>query len=480
VSDDRHIDLSALAERPVAVLGLGKSGLAAAQALQNSGVEVWAWDDGAEARDSAITSGVALRSLETAPLGAANFMVLSPGIPHTYPAPHRVVQLARDARCEIVCDIEILVRTQSAARIVGITGTNGKSTTTALLGHILAESGGPVAVGGNLGVPALALPALERDGTYVLELSSYQLELVPSAVFDTAILLNISEDHLDRHGGLEGYVAAKKRIFAGQRPGQTAIIGVDDEFSQKIFSRLAETGSQTVVPISAHGSASGGVYAENGWLIDDRYGAAVRIIEIGRVQTLPGWHNAQNAAAAYAAAAAMGMVREAIAARIASYPGLAHRQELVDVVDGVLYVNDSKATNADAAARALECYDDVLWIAGGRAKAGGISSLANYFPKVRHALLIGEAADEFALNLAGQVPVTQSGDLAHAVDNAARLVGEARDSGEPGPKVVLLSPACASFDQFANFEARGNAFRDAVMALAGAHTPPDIVAGGVA
>lgn len=480
MTDDRHIDLSALAERPVAVLGLGKSGLATAQALQNSGVEVWAWDDSAVARESAIAAGVALRSLETAPLGSANFMVLSPGIAHTHPEPHRVVQLARDAGCGIVSDIELLVRAQSAARIVGITGTNGKSTTTALLGHILAESGAPVAVGGNLGVPALSLPALDRDGTYVLELSSYQLELVPSAIFDTAILLNISADHLDRHGGLEGYVAAKTRIFAGQRPGQTAIIGVDDDISRAIFTRLAESGSQTVVPISAHGTVAGGVYTENGWLTDDRYGAAARVIDLSHVQTLPGWHNAQNAAAAYAAAAAMGMAREAIAARIASYPGLAHRQELVDIVDGVLYVNDSKATNADAAARALECYQDVVWIAGGRPKEGGISSLAAYFPRVCHALLIGEAADEFAMNLAGRVPVTRSGDLAHAVDSAAKLVGEARDNGETGPKVVLLSPACASFDQFPNFEARGDAFRDAVMALAGAHTPPMNAAGGVA
>ncbi len=480
MTEDRHIDLSALAEEPVAVLGLGKSGLAAARALQQCGVEVWAWDDAAAARDDAIGAGVALRSLETAPLDAVRFLVLSPGIPHSYPTPHPVVVQARAAGCDIISDIELLLRAQTAARTVGITGTNGKSTTTALLGHILTDSGAPVAVGGNLGVPALSLPALGAEGIYVLELSSYQLELVPSAVFDTAILLNISADHLDRHGGSDGYVAAKKRIFAGQRRGHTAIVGTDDETSRRVRQELTVSGSQTVVPISAHGRVAGGVYAEDGWLVDDRSGMAARVIKLDQVATLPGWHNAQNAAAAYAAAATMGMAREAIAAGIANYPGLAHRQELVDVVDGVLYVNDSKATNADAAARALECYDDVLWIVGGRPKEGGINALSAYFPKVRHALLIGEAADEFALNLNGRVPLTLCGDLGRAVATAAKLVREAHSNGNSAPTVVLLSPACASFDQFPNFEARGDAFRDAVVALAGTHTAPLALAKGAA
>ncbi|MHA1563955.1 MAG: UDP-N-acetylmuramoyl-L-alanine--D-glutamate ligase, partial [Alphaproteobacteria bacterium] len=354
MTGDRHIDLSAMATHPVAVLGLGKSGLATARALQNAGVEVWAWDDSAAARDNAIASGVALRGLETAPLAQAKYLILSPGIPHTHPAPHPVVPLARGAGCAILSDVELLLWAQNAARVVAITGTNGKSTTTALLGHILADGDAPLAVGGNLGVPALSLPALGGDGIYVLELSSYQLELVPSAVFDIAVLLNISPDHLDRHGGLDGYVAAKMRIFDGQRAGQTAIIGVDDDVSRAAYDRLAGAGNQRVVPISAHGPVDGGVYAQDGWLVDDRQGSGTRVIDLRPIQTLPGWHNAQNAAAAYAAAAATGMAGHAIAARMASYPGLAHRQELVDVVDGVLYINDSKATNADAAARALE------------------------------------------------------------------------------------------------------------------------------
>ena len=480
MTGDRHIDLSALATHPVAVLGLGKSGLATARALQNAGVEVWAWDDSAAARDKAIASGVALRSLETAPLALAKYLVLSPGIAHTHPQPHGVVVLARAAGCLIISDVELLLQAQSAAKVIAITGTNGKSTTTSLLGHILTDGGAALAVGGNLGVPALSLSALDGDGIYVLELSSYQLELVPSAIFDIAVLLNISPDHLDRHGGLDGYVAAKMRIFDGQRGGQTAIVGVDDDVTRAAYDRLAGTGNQAVVPISAHGPVKGGVYTQDGWLVDGRQSGGERVIDLSIIQTLPGWHNAQNAAAAYAAAAAAGMARDAIAARMASYPGLAHRQELVDVVDGVLYVNDSKATNADAAARALECYDDVLWIAGGRPKDGGISSLSDYFPRVRHALLIGEAADEFAMNLAGRVPVTRSGDLAHAVDSAAKLAGEAREKGESGRQVVLLSPACASFDQFANFEARGDAFRAAVVALAGHHTSPVAAARGVA
>jgi UDP-N-acetylmuramoylalanine--D-glutamate ligase len=379
-----------------------------------------------------------------------------------------VARRARDAGSEIVCDVELLLRAARAARTVAVTGTNGKSTTTALIGHLLDDGTRPVAVGGNLGTPAVALVPLGADGVYVLELSSYQLELISPASFDVAVLLNVSADHLDRHGGMDGYVAAKRRVFAGQRAGQTAVVGTDDAPSLDICERLAADAGRIVVPVSATGPRRGGVYVEDGWLTDARGGTPMRRFEMTRAATLPGSHNGQNAAAAFAAASAIAASDDdALAARIASFPGLAHRLELIATIDGVRFVNDSKATNADAAARALASYDTIYWIAGGRAKEGGIAGLTGWFDRIRHAYLIGEAADAFAATLDGKVAATQCGTLDAAIAAASR---QARADGAAGA-VVLLSPACASFDQFANFEARGDAFRNAVAALAdGART----------
>lgn len=457
------IEVHPFAGYPVAIMGLGKSGLTTARALVQSGAEVAAWDDSAERRDQARDAGVPIVDLARCDWSAHTTLVLSPGIPHTYPKPHPVVAQARAANCEIICDIELLARAQRNASFIGITGTNGKSTTTVLIGHIMALAGRKVAVGGNLGVPALELDALEGDGTYVLEMSSYQLELVPSLTFDIAVLTNISPDHLDRHGGMDGYVAAKRRIFHRQVKPRSAVVGVDDPIARGIYDSLKAKDEQTVLPISGEGRVSGGIYVDAGRLIDDSAGQAIALIDLGAVATLPGRHNWQNAAAAYGAVKMAGVAPPVIAACINSYPGLAHRQELVASIEGVRFVNDSKATNADAAQRALVCYDAIYWIAGGRAKEGGIATLAPHFARIVHAYLIGEAAEDFARTLDGKVPYTRRGDLAHALAAAA---ARARADRRPGA-VVLLSPACASFDQFANFEARGEAFRTLVEALPG-------------
>ncbi len=457
------IKVPQLSGKPVAVMGLGRSGLAAAEALVASGAEVWAWDDAEEARRRAGTKGVPLTDLASCDWQRAAALVLSPGIPLHHPAPHAVVERAREAGCEIIGDVELLARAEPQARFVGVTGTNGKSTTTALIGHILETAGVEAEVGGNLGTPALALRPLGGRGTYVLEVSSYQLELTRSAAFGVAVLLNIHPDHLDRHGGMAGYLAAKFRIFRNQEPPHTAVIGVDDTYSRQIYDDLEATAACRVVPVSGQQAVGGGVYVEDGWLYDDTEGRGTRAANLNEAAALPGMHNWQNASAAYAAARALGVASKAIAAGIFSFSGLPHRQEQIAVIGGVRYVNDSKATNADAAARALACYEDVYWIAGGRPKEGGIAALSPWFGGIVHAFLIGEAADGFAETLRGHVPFTESGDLATATRQASEM---ARAEGRPGA-VVLLSPACASFDQFENFEARGDAFRALVAALKG-------------
>jgi UDP-N-acetylmuramoylalanine--D-glutamate ligase len=444
------IDVTSFRQQRVAVMGLARSGLAAAEALHLGGADVLAWDDSAAKRAEASARGVPVVDLASADLTNVAALVLSPGIPSTFPKPHPIAARARDAGIEIICDIELLARNRLEARVAGVTGTNGKSTTTALLGHILSEAGVAVEVGGNIGLPVLSLAPLGPDGIYVLEMSSYQLELTHSLIFDVALLLNITPDHLDRHGGMDGYIAAKERIFAGQGARQAAVIGVDDDICKRIADRLATHGHR-VVPISAEHVAPGGVYVAGTNLIDDIERQQAAVLNLGTLPHLPGRHNWQNAAAAFAAARCFGVTAHVAARAIASFPGLAHRQELVATIVGVRYVNDSKATNADATEKALICYQDILWIAGGVAKEGGIAGLEPYFPRIRHAFLIGEAAPAFAETLSGKAPVTRSGDLATAVR-------QAHATAKPG-NTVLLSPACASFDQFRDFEARGDAFR---------------------
>jgi UDP-N-acetylmuramoylalanine--D-glutamate ligase len=474
-----HIVVDSFAGRRVAILGLARSGRAAARSLAAGGAQILAWDDNSAVRD-AVAAEVPLCDLAAPTLtlpriqgregwGQADWrdiaaLVLSPGIPHHYPAPHPVVLLAREAGTEIIGDIELLGRAQPEARYVGITGTNGKSTTTALLGHILASARRRVEIGGNLGTAALSLAPLGSDGTYVLEASSFQLELITTLAFDVAVLLNITPDHLDRHGGMAGYIAAKRRIFAHQIPASTAIVGIDDPICRDLANELRRTGPNggagKVVPISVTERAPGGIYVDQGRLVDATGQEPLVVLDLVLAERLPGSHNWQNAAAAYAAARALGVAAQDAVAAIRSFPGLAHRQELVDTIDGVRFINDSKATNADAAEKALTCYEAIYWIAGGLPKAGGITPLAPYFRRLRHAYLIGTATEEFAVTLGSSVRFTRCGDLATATEAAAE---QAHRDGVPGA-VVLLSPACASYDQFVDFEARGDAFRALVAA----------------
>jgi UDP-N-acetylmuramoylalanine--D-glutamate ligase len=457
------IDLFYLNGYPVAVLGLGKSGLSAARALKESGADGWAWDDNEDQQAAARAQDIPIVDLYNCNWHEFTSLVISPGIPHTHPEPHPVAALAKQHGCEIIGDIELLGRAQRNAQYIGITGTNGKSTTTALIGHILETAGREIQVGGNLGTPVLELEPLDMGGTYVLEMSSYQLEITVSITFDVAVLLNVSSDHLERHGGLDGYIAAKRLIFNRQTEPRTAVIGVDDEISSGIRDDLAAAGDQVVTSISGETGVPGGVYVAGGVLYDDTDDRDIASIDLREVPSLPGAHNWQNAAAAFAACKAAGLSPPVIVACMRSFPGLAHRQELIAVIDGIAYINDSKATNAAAAAKALACYDNIYWIAGGQAKHGGLSGLEPYFARIAHACLIGEAEADFAAALDGKVAFSRCGELSRAIEMARELALGNRQGGA----VVLLSPACASFDQFANFEARGEAFRTAVEALPG-------------
>ena len=445
----------------VVVMGLGKSGLSAARSLRSSGAGVEVWDDKPTSLAACTANGFAAFDGAGMNLEGVRALIWSPGVPHAYPKAHALAVKARAAKLPLVCDVDLLLEAQTEAAVVAITGTNGKSTTTALTAHIFEQAGRKIAVGGNLGVPALDLEPLGLGGTYVLELSSYQLELVPHLACETAVLLNITPDHLDRHGGMDGYIAAKRRIFARQRHPQTAIIGIDHPHCRVIYDALRGDDLHRVVPISVERAVGGGVYVTDGMLIDATGSAPSTILDLRLAKSLPGAHNWQNAAAAAAAALAHGIPASTIAAGLKSFPGLSHRQELVAVVDNVSFINDSKATNADAADKALRCYRNIYWIAGGQAKAGGISSLAPLFPHIRHAFLIGESAKDFAETLRGKVAFELCPDL----DSAIAAAGEMALADKQPGATVLLSPACASFDMFRDFEDRGDAFRETVLKL---------------
>ncbi|ACI52902.1 UDP-N-acetylmuramoylalanine/D-glutamate ligase [Gluconacetobacter diazotrophicus PA1 5] len=448
-----------LAGSRYAVLGLGRNGAPAVRALAAMGADVQAWDDGDAARAAvADVPGVAIAPFDT--LAGFDALVLSPGIPHILPHPHPVARMAHAAGVPILSDANLLFqavrRSGSRARFAGITGTNGKSTTTTLLAHMLHTAGLPVAAGGNLGPAALALPLLPDTGVYVLEMSSYMLERLRDLRFDAACLLNLTPDHLDRHGDMAGYRRAKQHVFDRQGPGDLAVLGQYDAPDDAALARDLAARGIRVVTISGT-RADAGLTGAGGVLRD----ADGPIATLADAPSLPGAHNAENAAAAAAMALALGVPRATIAGALRTFPGLAHRQKPVGTVDGVRFIDDSKATNADAASRALGCYDRLVWIAGGVAKAGGIADLAPFFPRVAHAFLIGQDAPALAETLAAHgVAFTLSGTMDAAVPAALAL---ARRDGVP---VVLLSPACASFDQYASFEHRGRHFADLVRLLA--------------
>jgi UDP-N-acetylmuramoylalanine--D-glutamate ligase len=412
-----------------AVLGLGKAGMPAARALRAMGAEVFVWDDSAPSREAAADFTQARPSEIPGHLDA---LVLSPGIPHKLPKPHPQAAWAIAHGIPVLTDAELLYRAVRAAgskaRFAGITGTNGKSTTTALLAHILVVAGVSNAAGANLGPAALSLPLLPDEGVYVLEMSSYMLERIVNLRFDAAAMLNLSPDHLDRHGDMTGYAAAKRHIFDRQDASCTAVIGIDDSDSRAMADWLQSQPAQLF-----------------------RISAATFAMPPARA--LPGAHNAQNAAAATALARALGVPDSAITAGIATFPGLPHRQAEVAIIDGIHCINDSKATNADAASRAMACYDRFIWIAGGTAKAGGIAPLAHLFPRIAHAYLIGRDGPAFAATLASHnTPHDIAATLETAVP-AALAAARAKNTD-----VILFSPAAASFDQFPNFEARGDTF----------------------
>jgi UDP-N-acetylmuramoylalanine--D-glutamate ligase len=459
------IPATTLAGRRVAVFGLGLSGLAAARALQAGGAEVLAWDDGEPARAKAKDAGLALHDLSSADWTGIAALVLAPGVPLTHPEPHWTVKAAHAAGVEIIGDTELFfrerARASSRAKVVVVTGTNGKSTTTALTAHLLEAGGRRVALGGNIGKAVLELPIFADDLIYVLELSTFQIDITPSLAPNAAALTNITPDHLDRHGTIENYAAIKARVFDGLPSNGTAVIGVDDAYSRAIADELC--GAFAVKRVAVGHPVESGVWAQDGTLIEVEDGVEQVRTSLAGIGSLRGAHNWQNAGVAYALARSQGLDAATIARGLASFGGLAHRMEQVGRSGRILFVNDSKATNADAAAKALASFDAIYWILGGRAKSGGLSGLEPYFPRIARAYLIGEASDAFAAQLGGAVDYVACETLARAVAEAA---ADASRSSADEP-VVLLSPACASYDQFTNFEQRGEAFREAVLGLKG-------------
>ncbi len=426
----------ALAGRRYAVFGLARSGLSTLAFLARSGAQALAWDDRADAREAARAArpDLVLADPMEAPLAGLAGIVVSPGVPLNR---HPLAARARAAGIPVLGDMELFQAARAtlpAHRLVGITGTNGKSTTTALLHHLVAAAGIPAHLGGNIGAPILDATPLAKGGVYVVEMSSFQIDLAHTVACDIAILTNITPDHLDRYASMAAYAAAKARLFAMQDAGATAIIAIDDAFTRAIAAELP---------------------------------ARLRRIEVSKADipaarqaqwpALAGPHNAQNAACAIAAARALGLGEEAIAAGLESYRGLPHRLEIVATRAGVRFVNDSKATNPDSVAPALQAFPAIHWIAGGQAKTDSLDPCLPHLGNVRAAYLVGEAAPRFAEILRPHLAVHMAVTVAEAVRAAAAAAA-------PG-ETVLLSPACASFDQFRDYEARGEAFRAAVAAL---------------
>ncbi|MCB2109829.1 MAG: UDP-N-acetylmuramoyl-L-alanine--D-glutamate ligase [Defluviimonas sp.] len=457
--------------RKVAVLGLGRSGLATARALVAGGALPCLWDDAPEARAKAEAEGFALDDLSRADAwdGVAS-LVVSPGIPHLYPEPNRLIVRAMAAGVPVDNDIGLFFRSfatpawnemDQVPKVVAVTGSNGKSTTTALIRHILEVAGKPVQMAGNIGRGVLDLDPAEDGGVVVLELSSYQIELARALTPDIAVFTNLTPDHLDRHGGIGGYFAAKRRLFAEGGPDR-AVIGVDEAEGRFLANQMAQgPADDRVIRISSGQKLDGegwSVFARKGFLAEWRKGRQVASIDLRAMAGLPGAHNHQNACAAYAATRTLGLAPKLIEGALGSFEGLPHRSQLVGERAGVRFVNDSKATNVDSAAKALQAFPRIRWIAGGLGKQGGIAGLVPYLGAVAKAYLIGHSARDFALAL-GAVPHEICGTMDKAV---ARAAAEA----EPG-EVVLLAPAAASFDQYPDFEKRGEDFIARVRALLG-------------
>ncbi len=432
----------------IALFGLGGSGLVTAQALRLGGAQLDVWDDSEGARAKAAALGLNLIDLNTADWSHYRALILAPGVPLTHPAPHWSAAKAHTAGIEIIGDIELFARERARlapkSHFIAITGTNGKSTTTALIAHIMREAGFDAQMGGNIGVAVLALEPPAANRVHIIECSSYQIDLAPTLRPSVGVLLNVTPDHIDRHGTFENYAALKQKLVANS---DIAVIAVDDSTTRAIAETLP-----SAIRVSAKDKAD--VYFSGGLILNK---SGTVLADLTSATALRGQHNGQNAAAAFAACAAIGVAGPTIAAAFLTFPGLAHRMQQIAKIGDVLFINDSKATNADAAEKALLSFENIYWILGGKAKDGGIEPLERYFPKIIKAYLIGAASDEFAQTLKDKVPFERCGTLDVATRCAARDAAAAAK-----PAVVLLAPACASFDQFPNFEIRGDAFRAAV------------------
>ncbi|MDE2361966.1 MAG: UDP-N-acetylmuramoyl-L-alanine--D-glutamate ligase [Hyphomicrobiales bacterium] len=455
------------ANRNIALFGLGGSGLATARALAEGGASVSVWDDNQSAREKAVAAGFAPVDLSKVDWSAFQSFVLAPGVPLTHPQPHWTVERAKAAGVEIIGDIEIFCRERRAlapnSPFLAITGTNGKSTTTALVAHILREAGYDVQMGGNIGVPVLDLAPPSDARVHVIECSTFQIDLAPSLDPHVGVLLNLTPDHIDRHGTMENYAAIKERLVAS---ASFAVVGVDDDFCRGVCARL-QAADRPVQAISQARSREPACCC-----YDDRklrrqvalageWRVTETLVDLTSAQALRGAHNGQNAAAAFAACDWLGVAHDDIGRGMKSFPGLAHRMEQVARRGRTLFVNDSKATNADAAEKALKTFENIHWIVGGKAKEGGVEPLRPLFSRVTKAYLIGASSDDFARTLDGAIAYERCGTLDIAVAHAS---ADAARSTAPEP-VVLLSPACASYDQFPNFERRGDAFRALVQDL---------------
>tara|TARA_R110001592_G_scaffold27763_25_gene102924 strand:- start:4306 stop:5739 length:1434 start_codon:yes stop_codon:yes gene_type:complete len=457
-----------LNKQPVLVYGLGKSGSATVNALSKAGAQVVIGDDNPDNYKKFKRKNITQLDITTQDFSEFAYLILSPGIPLTHPEPHDVVKKAQEADLEIFCDIELFTRIYPSLKTIGITSTNGKSTTSALVTHLLIGGGQKAVLGGNIGTPVFELD-VESDPPdwVVLEISSFQIDLCPVFRPDIAVILNLTPDHIDRHGTMEHYADVKERIteLGAHSTDATAVICTDDEHTRNIYARARDLELRDVIEISTLKTLSSGVYVEDGTLFDVMDGDAKTIGDLSKMLALKGIHNHQNAACAYAAVKMAGVAPAKIWAGFESFPGLNHRQFPVRTINGVGFVNDSKSTNAASAAVALGCQNNVYWIVGGKRKKTGLDGLENFFPHIKHAFLIGESTEEFAnwFDKYG-MDYTRCFTLENAVLKAHNMAQENR--GQPGGTgVVLLSPACASFDQYDSFEHRGNHFAEIVRDL---------------
>lgn len=453
------IPVTTFSGKRVAVFGLGGSGVPTARALSAGGAFVYAWDDNADRVAAAKSAGLTTQNLRDIDFGTLDALVLAPGVPLTHPKPHWTVDLANTAGVDIIGDIELFCRERTAhaqkSPFIAITGTNGKSTTTALIAHILSEANRSVELGGNIGTAILSLEPAQVGKIHVVECSSYQIDLAPSLNPSVGVHLNISPDHLDRHGTIENYASIKGRLIS---KADAAVVGVDDRYSAQIAD-AAEASGKELTRIGIRNPVTHGLMMQGKELLETVDGSENPLFDLNRANNLRGAHNAQNAAAAFAACRYVGLTDDEITKGLISFPGLVHRMETIGQKGRVRFVNDTKATNADAAERALLSFDRIYWIAGGLPKSGGIADLADHFPRIAKAYLIGEAREAFAATLDGHVPTRLFDNLQEATEAAS--LDAAEDTA--ADITVLLSPACASFDQFPNFEARGEAFRSTVL-----------------